>query len=154
MYDCWVCEVDHEYTTVFDFRSCSREIIDISSFERKLTLPFSLTPLNKARSFIQTLHHYYFAWGLYWHFRFDDFDCSGSQLCQEYKRHIFCFGFLTVLCSFNIAWLLHTLKRLYTVWFVWLWYVCKGNNQHVFDLSSVWACWKLFNINLGFTQTP
>ena len=34
---CVICEGDNEYTTIFDFCMCSREIIDVymSSFEKK-----------------------------------------------------------------------------------------------------------------------
>ena len=54
-----------------------------------------------------------------------------SHRCiQKYKLQIVCFGFLSSVVL-NIVWMLHTLKRPYTIWFVWLWCVFKGDNYHV-----------------------
>ena len=52
--DCWLHQEDQEYTTVFEFCTWSREIIDFFSFEKTLMLALSQTPLK------QDLSH--FAW--------------------------------------------------------------------------------------------
>ena len=36
VYDCWLHEVDHEYTSIFDSHTCSREIIDMIPFLKKI----------------------------------------------------------------------------------------------------------------------
>ena len=46
-------------------------------------------------------------------------------------KFLFCLCLILVLCGLNIVLLLHTLKRPYTIWFVWLWCVFKGDNYHV-----------------------
>ena len=38
--------------------------------------------------------------------------------------------------------------RFCTIWSAWLWCVFKGDYQHVFHRSSVWACWKLYHLDL------
>ena len=35
LYNCWLCHADHEYFTIFDFSTCSREMIDIISSSEK-----------------------------------------------------------------------------------------------------------------------
>ena len=42
LYNRWLCQVDHEYTTIFDFHTCSMEMIDIFPHLKKmLMLAFS-----------------------------------------------------------------------------------------------------------------
>ena len=41
-----------------------------------------------------------------------------------------------VLCSLNVVWLLHTLKILCTLWFVWLCCVFKGDNMFLVGQAS------------------
>ena len=85
----------YEYITIFDFHTCSREIIDTFSHLEKNT-PFFLVHLKfklKARS-LKTLHDYNLAHGLRFYCRFDELDfVSILQMCQKYKVQI-------VLCTF------------------------------------------------------
>ena len=68
-------QVDHEYTTVFDSCTYSKEIIDIF-FHLKKTLMLA---------FSQALHDYNLAWGPHCHSRIDDFDfVSRLQFCPKY----------------------------------------------------------------------
>ena len=89
----WLCQVDHEYTTVLECCTCSREIIDISLFEKQqsITLAFSQTALTQDRS---NFACYSLAWGLHCHCRFDDIDIdhiSRSQQCCTVLTEIFLF---------------------------------------------------------------
>ena len=81
--------------------------------KKKLMLAFLGHHLNKI---FQTVHNYDPAWGLHCHSRLDELDfVSKSQVCQEYKLQILCFGFLSsvvfwilVLCSLDVVLLLYT----------------------------------------------
>ena len=77
LYSCCLYQVDHE----FDFRTCSKEVIDIFPHLKKSNVALFLDILT-ARPFklgrIRTLP------GLCFHCRLDDL-CSGSQVCQKYK---------------------------------------------------------------------
>ena len=65
---------------------------------------------------------------------------SNTSKARSFKLWIF------VLCSLNIVWLLHTLKRLLTIWPVWLWCVFKGDN---FFKKSVRCLGRVKNFNTG-----
>ena len=73
-----------------------------------------------------------------------------SQVCQKYELQIACFVIL-VLCSFNVMWLLHTSKRLGTIWLV-----CSGvyPREIINMFSSVKCHGSLKTLTLGFTRTP
>ena len=48
-----------------------------------------------------------------------------------------CMFWIPALFSPYILWMLHALKSLCTVWFVWLWFVFKEDNWHVFYWPAV-----------------
>ena len=89
----------------------------------------------------QTLHNYNLAWGLHCHFRSDDL----NFVSRSHK----CVFWILVLCSLNVVLLLHTLKRLCTIWFAWLWCAFNGDT-----FSSVKGLGLSKTLTLGFTQTP
>ena len=84
-YSCWLHQVDHEYATIFDLPSCSREIIDIfPHLKKKFNVGFFLDTI-KARSFKLCMIDFNLAWDLHCHSRFNDLDLvSRTQLCQKY----------------------------------------------------------------------
>ena len=83
------------------------------------------------------------ACGLRCHSRFDDCDCFKVTGVSEIKNANCMFGIL-VLGSSNVVKLLHTLNRLCTMPFLWLWCEFKGDNENVFCRPSVQVCWKLW----------
>ena len=90
-----VDDVDHEYTTIFYFHSCSREIIDFFSHSEEEKNVGLFLRHHESKVF-QTLHAYNLDLGLHCHSRFDDLDfVSGSQVCQNCKLQIACLGFLS-----------------------------------------------------------
>ena len=73
----WLCQVNHEYTTVYCFCTFLKDIIDIFLIWKK-----------KSHKIFKTLHDY-LAWGLHCPCRFDDLDfVSRLQVCQKYKLQI------------------------------------------------------------------
>ena len=99
-------QAGHEYTTIFDLCTYSREVIDVFP---DLTTTFSLAFSWTLSEVFQLLHYFNFAWGLPIHLRFDDFDLvSRSQVCQNHKLQIV--FLILVHCSLNVVWCLHTLK--------------------------------------------
>ena len=73
-----IYQVDHEHTTVSEFGTCSRDVIDIFPCLKK-TLTLAFLGQHESKIF-QNLHDYNLARGLHVHCRFDDVDfVSGSH---------------------------------------------------------------------------
>ena len=114
---------------------------NISSFEKKNFIVGFFSDTIKARSF--KICMFIILFGVY-------IAIVGLMTLTLFQGHrcvrnltANCVFWILVLCSLNFVWLLHTLKTLCTVRFMWLWCVFKGDNEHVFHWSSVWACQKL-----------
>ena len=76
-------QAGHEYTTIFDLRSYSGNMIDMSDLTITLLLFFHG---HCSSEVFDTLNYYNLALGLPIHTRFDDFDlASRSQICQTHK---------------------------------------------------------------------
>ena len=106
---------------------------------------------NKRHNFLSWRTHYQKNYAVFWH---KDFMIFGLMILTLLEGHRFVRNinpkvhvWIIVFCSLRVVWLLHTLIRLCTIWFVWPWCVFRGDDWHVF-VYQVSGLVRNFNIGI------